>query len=271
MNLLAIFWVLVLTWGVAGGLGRLRRSAAPTARLRQLGSRATETTAPPPTPEGRFPLRLVALTGRTLRSVAGRPADPLADRRLGLALLAAACGSAVDLRIGILAGAASWLWGLRRRPRARRKAAVELRNALPEVLDLFALAASAGLSVRQALEEVAPRCSGLIGEALGSVRRRIGVGVDVAEAFEELPEAYGEELRELVRPLVNSLRYGTSLADGLSNSAEQARLNKRRQAEQTFRMVPLKLLAPLSICVLPAFVLLTIVPSLAGSLDFLDF
>ena len=268
MNLLAVFWVLVLTWGVAGGLGRLRRSAAPAARLQQLGSRAAE---PPPPPEGRFPLRLAALAGRTLRSVSGRPADPIADRRLGLALLAAACGSAVDLRAGVLAGAGSWLWGLRRRPRARRKAAVELRNALPEVLDLFALAASAGLSVRQALDEVAPRCSGLLGEALGSVRRRIGVGVDVAEAFEELAEAYGEELRELVRPLVNSLRYGTSLADGLSNSAEQARLNKRRQAEQTSRMVPLKLLAPLSICVLPAFVLLTIVPSLAGSLDFLDF
>ena len=266
MSLLAVFWVLMLIWGVAGGVGRLRRSAAPAARLRQLSSRTTETP-----PKVRFPFRIAALAGRTLRSALGRRADPVADRRLGLALLAAACGSAVDLRVGILAGAGSWLWGLRSRSRARRKAAVELRNALPEVLDLFALAASAGLSVRQALDEVAPRCSGLLGEALGGVRRRIGVGVDVAEAFEELPEAYGEELRELVRPLVNALRYGTSLTDGLSQSAEQARLNKRRQAEQASRMVPLKLLAPLSICVLPAFVLLTIVPSLAGSLDFLDF
>ena len=269
MNFLAIFWVLIPLWGAAMGLSGLRRRPALAERRRQLGSKTSA--FPTPKTEGRFPLRFAARLGRLVRSLAGRPPDPLADRRLGLALLAAATGSAVDLRLGVLAGAGSWLWGCRSRVRSRRKAAVELRNGLPEVLDLFALSVSAGLSVRQALDEVAPRCSGRLGEALEGVRRRIRVGVDTAEAFEELPETYGEELRELVRPLVNSLRYGTSLADNLSQAADQARLEKRRQAERSARMVPLKLLAPLSICVLPAFVLLTIVPSLAGSLDFLDF
>ena len=125
MNFLAIFWVLILLWGAAMGLSGLRRRPALAERRRQLGSRTSA--VPTPKTEGRFPLRFAARLGRLLRSLSGRAPDPLADRRLGLALLAAAAGSAVDLRLGVIAGAGSWLWGVAvaSAPAARRRLSCE--------------------------------------------------------------------------------------------------------------------------------------------------
>ena len=239
--------------GSLAGLGRFPSSASARKRSRPgLGC------------------RFLAALGRIPRSLLGLSPDRRAEHRLGGALAALALGTIVDLRFGVLAAGGVWLWMFRRQLRERQAAASALRRSLPEALDLFALAASAGLSVRQALAEVAPRMSGAVGDALENACRRIGAGVDVAEALEEMSEKFGEPLRELVRPLVNALRYGVPLSESLAAAAVQSRLNSRREAEQAARVVPFKLLLPLTVCVLPAFALLTIVPSLANSLDFLN-
>jgi tight adherence protein C len=67
--------------------------------------------------------------------------------------------------------------------------------------------------------------------------------------------------------LVGAERYGTPLLPGLDRLAVDARLDRRRRAEEAARRVPVKLLFPLVLCVLPAFGLLTMTPLLAGALD----
>ena len=47
----------------------------------------------------------------------------------------------------------------------------------------------------------------------------------------------------------------------------EARAERRRQAEIAARRVPVRLLGPLVVCVLPAFVLVALVPTLVGTLD----
>ena len=81
----------------------------------------------------------------------------------------------------------------------------------------------------------------------------------------------GEPLRLLVRPLTDALRYGSALGPALEGAASVARGERRRQAEAAARRVPLRLLFPLTLCVLPAFVLLTIVPAVVQSLELLRF
>jgi tight adherence protein C len=65
---------------------------------------------------------------------------------------------------------------------------------------------------------------------------------------------------------VASERYGAPLADALVTLAADARADRRRRAEEAARRVPVQLLFPLVLCVLPAFVLLTLAPLLAGAL-----
>lgn len=251
-------WLAVVLWGVL--LWR-PSSSVRRARFAALG---------PPTPRRR--LRPAASLGRVLRSLAGRPANAAADRSAGLVALALLAGIAVDVTLGFVAAVVCWLVLRRRATGERRRAGVDILAELPEAVDLFSLAASAGLSVRLAVDAVAPRLGGPVGGALRRAAGQMRLGVDAAEALEALTAApAGDPLRLLVRPLVDALRYGSPLGPALERAAAVARTERRRQAEMAARRVPLRLLFPLTFCVLPAFVLLTIVPTVAQSLELLQF
>ena len=255
--LLAAWWAVAL-WGAL-----LWRPAPSVCRTRLIAHR-------PPTPPRR--LRPAASLGRALRSVAGRPADAAADRRTGLVTLVLLAGAVVDVTLGLAAAVVCWLVQRRRATRQRHRARADVLGELPEAVDLFSLAASAGLSVRLAVDVVAPRLAGPVGGALSRAARQMRLGVNTAEALEALTAApAGDSLRLLVRPLTDALRYGSPLGPALQRAAVVARTERRRQAETAARRVPLRLLFPLTMCVLPAFVLLTIVPTVAQSLDLLQF
>ncbi len=258
MTSLTAAWGCALVWGAL-----LLRPPAPGVRAR-LGVLC---------PAGsRRPARPLASLGRILRALAGRPPDAAADRRAGSVALVLVAGAAVDVPAGLALAAVSWFVLRRRAERRRRREAAAVLAELPEAVDLFALAASAGLSVRLAAEAVAPRLAGPIGRALGRAVHQMRLGVDVAEALETLTRApTGDALRLLVRPLTDSLRYGAAAGPALERAAVVARAERRRQAEAAARRVPLRLLFPLTLCVLPAFVLLTIVPTVAQSLELVRF
>ena len=88
----------------------------------------------------------------------------------------------------------------------------------------------------------------------------------LADALETLPDSVGEPVRPLVRVLVDGDRYGTDLETALEQLAADSRLVRRRRAEENARRLPLRLLFPLVICILPAFILLTLAPVLAETL-----
>lgn len=85
-----------------------------------------------------------------------------------------------------------------------------------------------------------------------------------------LADRCGPALRRLVDALADHDRYGTPLGPILDRVAVEARLARRRQAEQAAQRLPVTLLFPLVLTVLPAFVLLVVVPLLAGSLASLE-
>lgn len=258
MSALAVGWAVAVLWGAL-----LLRAPSTTVQER-LGTLSAPS-------RGRR-ARPVASLGRLLRSTVGRQPDADADRRAGSVALVLIAGATVDLTLGLAFAALSWFVFRRRTARRRRQQAVAVLAELPEAVDLFALAASAGLSVRLAAEAVAPRLDGPVGRALDRAVRQMRLGVETAEALEETTRApTGEPLWLLVRPLTDSLRYGSALGPALERAAEVARAERRRQAEAAARRIPLRMLFPLTLCVLPAFVLLTILPTVAQSLELLQF
>jgi tight adherence protein C len=223
------------------------------------------------------PVPLVATVARSLGSfgrlvgqVTRRPPDPAREQPLGVAL---ALGLLVAVVFGPLPGAvvgvavfAGWRWWDRGRPRRRE---AEIRAVLPDVIDLFRLAVGAGLSVHEAIGVVAPRALEPVGAALGEVRRRVGLGVRLGDALVALDDL-GDAARPLQSALTATARYGVPLGAALDRVAVDARMLRRRRAEEQARKLPVKLLFPLVLCVLPAFGLLAVVPLLAGSLPSLD-
>lgn len=212
---------------------------------------------------------------RTARLLPRAPAPPGAPRRAArwralrraatvAALAAAALLVSPPVAVAVIAASA----GRARHAAARTRHQAEraVTTVLPDVVDLFALATSAGVALPIAHPLVAGRVPGPVGEALHAAAATAGAGEARADALLRTLTPLGDSARRLADLLADHLRYGLPLGPGLDRLGAELRLDRRRHAEQAARRVPVRLLGPLVACVLPAFALLTVVPLLAASL-----
>jgi tight adherence protein C len=168
------------------------------------------------------------------------------------------------LGAAVLAALAARRW---RRERLRdRDAEASVVDQLPEVIDLLALALGAGLSVTESMAVVGRWAPGPVGDALADAHLSILHGAPAGDALGAARDRCGSAAVALFDALVAADRYGTALGPSLDRLGHEARLDRRRAAEERARKVPVQLLFPLVVCVLPAFGLLTVVPLLVNSL-----
>jgi tight adherence protein C len=152
---------------------------------------------------------------------------------------------------------------------ARRRHDAALVDQLPDVVDLLSLTAAAGLPVTAALTAIADRPGGPLGAAMGRAAAHLRAGGPLAGALAQVGTV-GPPARPLVDALAHHERYGSPLLPALERVAVEARARRRRQAEEAARRLPVTLLFPLLLTTFPAFVALTVVPLLAGSLGALS-
>ncbi len=205
---------------------------------------------------------------RDLETVSGHRA---ADRRVGVTVIVAVLVAAMSVWLVPLVLAGAWAASAVRRRRAARRRIERVADDLPDVVDLFTLAAGAGLTVPLSIEAVARHTPGPIGDALAGAVRRQRLGERGADALARVPVEAGEAVRPLVNALVASERYGTALVPALEALADEVSRQRRRRAEERARRAPVKLIFPLVLCSLPAFALLTVVPLLLSTLSSLRF
>ncbi|MCU1369156.1 MAG: gspF, partial [Ilumatobacteraceae bacterium] len=202
--------------------------------------------------------------------VIGRRVDGVALRRwvvgavAGSGLLAG--GPVLALVAG--AGAASVVPIAARLHRRRSQAAVEA--AVPDLVDLFLVSASAGQPVAGSLAVVAPRAPASVAPAVTGAHERFRRGLPLAECLTGL----GGELGTAGVPLTDALRQaaatGVPLVPLLSGVAASARDARRRRAQEVARRLPVTMLFPLVACILPAAVALAVVPVLLVSVSSLS-
>lgn len=239
----------------------IRRKPSERSLLSRIGKRV---------PGDRLP------TVRALSSSGMESADPdaVAGARVLLSLIGAVAGLVLPLSplLALVLGAVGYRLPnvlLRIKARARRD---EAAQSIPDVADLLAVCTQAGLNLPLALERVADNTPGVLGEELNRALRRIGLGVPRAEALAELAERNDlEEISGLVNTVIAAEKFGTKVADRLADFAAQVRSDRRLKAEEQARRAPIKILFPLVFLILPAFVLLTIVPLLLGTFASLGF
>ena len=169
---------------------------------------------------------------------------------------------AAVLAVGAYLGIPAW-----RRWSSARSAREGLVAELPWLAGLVRLGVGAGLPVGQALHEAASRTSGPASEALADALARTRRGASLADAIEGLRPVLGEEGRPLVAALVASVRHGAPVGPALEAAAVDLRTRARRRAEIRARKVPIRMLFPLVTCILPAFILLSVVPMVGGALQ----
>lgn len=206
-----------------------------------------------------------------LPAVSRRPPDPL---RLPAPLLTSllagiAVAVTVPVPVGIVAGAV--LAGLgprllgRLEPRAVRAERERLLADLPLVLDLLASCLAGGAPLHTAAGAVAAAVPGPGGRRVAAVAAALRVGSPPADAWGALAGAAADDpFAPAARALARAADGGAPVATAVSRLAAEARAEARARGEQAARRVGVVAVAPLGLCFLPAFVLLGIVPVVAG-------
>lgn len=119
---------------------------------------------------------------------------------------------------------------------------------------------SAGHSLHTAVVEVARSGKGPCADALASAVDGFERGGRLVDEIERLPRTHGAPLRPLTTTLIVAAESGTALGPALERLAHSERRRLRRRVEGRVRRLPVLLLGPLVGLILPAFVLLTVVP-----------
>lgn len=181
--------------------------------------------------------------------------------RVPLDLVLAYAGGA-----GVLGYLAPNLW-LSRAVRRRQQL---IRRALPDALDLLVVCAEAGLGLRAAIQTVAADLEVSHPELAGELTlftMQTQAGMDNRDALRDLEERTGvDDIRGLVTTLVQSMRFGTSVADTLRIYSAELRDKRQQRAEELAAKVGTKMLFPLVLCILPALLVVMLGPPLLGAL-----
>lgn len=162
-------------------------------------------------------------------------------------------------------GALGWIapaFYVRRRLKARQK---EVQLALPDMLDMLVVCVEAGLGLNQALVRVADEIehvSTVMAEQLAMVNLEMRAGTPREEALKNLADRTGiPDIRSLVSMLIQTDRFGTSVADALRVHSETMRTKRRQRAEEAAAKTTIKLVFPLVLLVFPAMFVVVIGPS----------
>jgi tight adherence protein C len=114
---------------------------------------------------------------------------------------------------------------------------------------------------------VAERAPDALRDELALAATVLRLGGTPAAAIRAAAERSGlEELRAAASALEAAERWGAPPAEALAARAEALRSRARMRAEAEAGRAAVRLAFPLVLCFLPAFVLLTVVPTIAGSL-----
>lgn len=152
--------------------------------------------------------------------------------------------------------------------RARSKA---LHADVPQLLDLLAAGSTAGLSAEASFRQAVSCLHGPLGEDLGEVMRSVDLGVPWREALGEHVERTGDpDLARTVAVLARTEALGVPLRDATRELAAAVRDARRAATLERARTAPVKMLFPLVFLILPAFLLLTVVPVLITTVRAID-
>jgi tight adherence protein C len=172
--------------------------------------------------------------------------------RPNLALALGACG------LGYLLPA----MGLGRLAKRRQH---RIRLGLPDALDLLVVSVEAGLGLDQAIQRVGEELAfahPALSDELRLINLELRAGKGRSEALHNLADRTGvDDIQSLVAMLVQTDKFGTSVAQSLRVHSDTVRTKRRQRAEEAAAKTGVKMVFPLVFCIFPAIWVVTIGPA----------
>lgn len=152
-----------------------------------------------------------------------------------------------------------WLtWRVRQRQH-------RIRLALADALDLLLICVEAGLGLDQAILRVGQElriAHPELSEEMQIVNMEMRVGKPRLEALRELAERTGvDDIKSLVAMLIQTDRFGTSIAQSLRVHSDNLRTKRRQRAEEAAAKTPVKMVPVLVFFIFPALFVVILGPA----------
>lgn len=146
-----------------------------------------------------------------------------------------------------------------------------LRNAFPDALDMLVVCVEAGLGLTASIQRVAEEMRFShpeLASELALVTAEMRAGVEREAALKGLAVRTGlEDIHGLVSLLVQTLKFGTSIAETLRVYSEEFRDKRLQRAEEQAAKIGTKLIFPLVLCLWPSFFVVAVGPAVLRFID----
>ena len=140
-----------------------------------------------------------------------------------------------------------------------------IRLSLPDALDLLVVSVEAGLGLDQAMQRVGEElvfAHPELCEELRLINFELRAGKARSEALHNLGERTGvDDVQSLVAMLVQTDKFGTSIAKSLRVHSDTLRTKRRQRAEEAAAKTGVKMVFPLVLCIFPAIWVVTLGPA----------
>jgi tight adherence protein C len=140
-----------------------------------------------------------------------------------------------------------------------------LRRGLPDGLDLLVICVESGLGLDQALMKVTQELRIThreLSDELHLVNLEMRIGKTRLEALRELGRRTGlEDIKSLVAMLIQTDRFGTSVAQSLRVYSDDLRIKRRQRAEEMSAKTSVKMVPPLVFFIFPALMVVILGPA----------
>jgi tight adherence protein C len=145
-----------------------------------------------------------------------------------------------------------------------------LQEALPDTVDLLGIVLGTGLALDQAMMRVSEEMEYIYPELaaeFATVVMQVRAGQERTIAFNQFVKRTGiEDIKSLSAMIVQSEKFGTSLAQALKVYAEALRTRRRLRAEAAVGKAGIKMLFPIVLFILPVLFVITLVPGMLSVL-----
>ena len=149
--------------------------------------------------------------------------------------------------------------------RKAKRRAHRIRLALADMLDLLVVSVEAGLGLDQAISRVGTELAFAypeLSDELRLINLELRAGKARSEALRNLADRTGvDDLSSLVTMLIQTDKFGTSVAQSLRVYSETLRTKRRQRAEEAAAKTGVKMVFPLVFCIFPAIWVVTIGPA----------
>jgi tight adherence protein C len=138
----------------------------------------------------------------------------------------------------------------------------EIRNAMPDALDLLTICVEAGLGFDAAMAKVSEKWDNQLSLAFARTIKEVQLGKVRREALKDMSDRLGiAEMTSFVAAIIQSEQLGVSMAKVLRIQSDQMRVKRRQYAEEQAHKAPVKMIIPMAFLMFPTIMIIILTPA----------